>query len=228
MKWLVVFFSSGIGKKLLMSLTGLFLIIFLVVHLAGNLQLLKDDGGQSFNMYARFMTTNPLIKFTSYGLYFFILLHAVVGILIAISNRTAKGTTYAVQKVSPNTNWASRNMALLGTLIFAFLCIHMGDFWLKMKLGQLAEVTYPGEEGVFRDLYSRTAAAFSDITLVGIYVVGMIVLSFHLWHGFQSAFQTLGLNHKKYTPAVQLLGRLYAILVPLGFALIPILFYLTK
>jgi len=228
MRWLFVFFSTGIGKKLLMSLTGLFLIIFLAVHLAGNLQLLNDDGGKSFNVYARFMTTNPLIKFTSYGLYFFILLHAVVGLGIALTNKKAKGTTYAVQTQSPRTNWASKNMALLGTLILAFLCIHMGDFWLKMKLGQLAEIPYPGEEGVFRDLYSRTATAFSDPLIVGVYVVGMMVLAFHLWHGFQSAFQTLGLNHHKYTPAVRFIGRLYAILVPIGFALIPVIFYLTR
>lgn len=228
MKWFVTFFSTGIGKKLLMSLTGLFLIIFLVVHLIGNLQLLSDDGGKSFNVYARFMTSNPLIKTTSYGLYLFIILHALVGLSIAMYNRTAKGTGYAVSKISPNTNWASRNMALLGTLIFAFLLIHMGDFWLKMKMGELAEITYDGETGVFRDLYARTAEAFSDPVIVAIYVVGMVVLSFHLWHGFQSAFQTLGLNHQKYTPAIRFIGRLYAIAVPLGFALIPILFYLKK
>jgi succinate dehydrogenase / fumarate reductase cytochrome b subunit len=228
MRWLFLFFNTGIGKKLLMSLTGLFLIIFLAVHLAGNLQLLNDDGGKSFNVYARFMTSNPLIKFTSFGLYFFIILHAVVGLGIALTNKKAKGTTYAVQTQNPRTNWASKNMALLGTLIFAFLCIHMGDFWLKMKLGQLAEIPYEGEEGLFRDLYSRTAIAFSDPLIVGVYVVGMIVLAFHLWHGFQSAFQTLGLNHHKYTPAVRFIGSLYAILVPLGFALIPIIFYLTR
>ncbi len=228
MNWFVAFFSTGIGKKLLMSLTGIFLILFLVVHLIGNLQLLNDDGGKSFNVYARFMTSNPLIKTTSYGLYLFILLHVIVGLTIALYNRTAKGSTYAVSRLSPNTTWASRNMALLGTLILAFLLIHMGDFWLKMKMGVLPEVSYEGETGVFRDLYARTSEAFQNPVIVAIYVVGMIVLSFHLWHGFQSAFQTLGLNHRKYTPAVQFIGKVYAILVPLGFALIPILFYLKK
>lgn len=227
MKWLLTFFGSSIGKKLLMSLTGIFLILFLVVHLAGNLQLLKDDGGMSFNIYAKLMTTNPVIKLIAYGNYFFILLHAVVGIMLALYNRSAKGQKYAVSNHN-NTTWASRNMALLGTLILAFILIHMGDFWLKMKLGQLPMVTYPGVEGEIKDLYFRVAEAFKEPILVAAYVIGMMVLAFHLWHGFQSAFQTLGLNHKKYTPAIKAIGKAYAILIPLGFAIIPIYHFLMK
>ena len=227
MKWLVTFFGSGIGKKLLMSLTGLFLILFLVVHLIGNLQLLNDDQGMSFNVYARFMTTNPLIKTIGYGNYFFILLHAFVGISLALYNRRAKGQKYAVSNPM-NTSWASKNMAILGTLILAFILIHMGDFWLKMKLGQLPMVTYPGIEGEMKDLYFRVAEAFKNPLLVGAYVLGMIVLAFHLFHGFQSAFQTLGINHKKYTPAIKSIGIGYSILIPLGFAIIPIYHFLLK
>ncbi len=227
MKWLLTFFGSSIGKKLLMSLTGIFLILFLVVHLAGNLQLLKDDGGMSFNIYAKLMTTNPVIKLIAYGNYFFILLHAVVGIMLALYNRSAKGQKYAVSNHN-NTTWASRNMALLGTLILAFILIHMGDFWLKMKLGQLPMITYPGVEGEIKDLYFRVAEAFKEPILVAAYVIGMMVLAFHLWHGFQSAFQTLGLNHKKYTPAIKAIGKAYAILIPLGFAIIPIYHFLMK
>lgn len=227
MKWIVVFFNSSIGKKLLMSLTGLFLILFLVAHLAGNLQLLKDDGGQSFNIYAKFMTSNPLIKFISYGLYFFILLHVVVGFIIAYYNRSAKGSAYAVSN-HHKTTWASKNMALLGTLILAFIFIHMGDFWWKMKMGQLQMVSYPGVEGEMSDLYARVAAAFENPIIVTCYVIGMVVLAFHLWHGFQSAFQTLGLNHKKYSPAIKSIGRAYAIIIPLAFAIIPIWHFLMK
>jgi succinate dehydrogenase / fumarate reductase, cytochrome b subunit len=227
MKWLITFFGSSIGKKLLMSLTGIFLILFLVVHLAGNLQLLKDDDGMSFNMYAKMMTTNPLIKFIAYGNYFFIILHAFVGITLALYNRSAKGQKYAVANHN-NTTWASKNMALLGTLILAFILIHMGDFWLKMKLDQLPMVTYQGVEGEIKDLYFRVSEAFKEPFLVVSYVVGMIVLAFHLWHGFQSAFQTLGLNHKKYTPAIKAIGKAYAIIIPLGFAIIPIYHFLMK
>lgn len=227
MKWLMTFFGSSIGKKLLMSLTGLFLILFLLVHLAGNLQLLKDDGGMSFNVYAKLMTTNPLIKVIAYGNYFFIILHVFVGISLALYNRSAKGQKYAVSN-SNKTSWASKNMALLGTLILAFILIHMGDFWLKMKMGQLPMVTYPGVEGEFKDLYFRVSEAFKEPLLVGAYVVGMIVLAFHLHHGFQSAFQTLGINHKKYTPIIKTIGVAYAILIPLGFAIIPIWHFLMK
>ena len=228
MKWLVEFFGSGIGKKLLMSLTGLFLIIFLVVHLVGNLQLLKSDGGEAFNIYARFMTSNPLIKTVSYGLYFFILLHAVLGLMIAWTNKKAKGGKYAVTASSPNTSWASKNMALLGTLILAFIFIHMGDFWWKMHNDQLPYVTYDDTMGPIKNLYARTAEAFVNPVIVAGYVIGMIVLAFHLWHGFQSAFQTLGINHPKYSPLIKGAGKLYAILIPLAFAIIPVWFYLSQ
>ncbi|MFZ1751187.1 MAG: succinate dehydrogenase cytochrome b subunit [Saprospiraceae bacterium] len=228
MNWVVTFFGSSIGKKLLMSLTGLFLILFLVVHLIGNLQLLKNDGGESFNTYAYFMAHNPLIKIVAYGNYFFIILHAVVGILLWSYNRKAKGQNYAVSN-SNKTTWASKNMALLGTLILAGILIHMGDFWYKMKFtNELDMMSYANFPVEVKDLYSRVSAAFSQPLIVGGYVIGMLVLSFHLWHGFQSAFQTLGINHKKYTPLIHALGKGYAILIPLGFAIIPIYFYFVK
>jgi len=223
MQWLVQFFSSGIGKKVLMSLTGLFLILFLVIHLLGNLQLLKHDGGMSFNLYARFMASNPLIKTISYGLYFFIILHAVLGIIITRYNRRSKGSRYAVQN-APKTTWASKNMGLLGLLILAFILLHMGDFWYKMKFtDQLAMATYDGV--TVKDLYQRVALAYQQTWIVFAYIIGLIALSFHLWHGFQSAFQTLGLNHKKYTPAIKGIGKLYAILIPAAFAIIPLYHY---
>lgn len=225
MSWISKFFDSGIGKKLIMSLTGIFLILFLIIHLAGNLQLLKNDGGEAFNVYAYFMTHNPLIKFVSYGLYFFILLHALAGLWIAFQNRTAKGTKYAVSH-NHNTSWAANNMALLGTLILAFICIHMGDFWFKMKFtDQLNMVNYEGHPVAVKDLYERVATAFSVPWLVIVYVLGMIVLGFHLWHGFQSAFQTLGLNHAKYTPLVKSIGKLYSVLIPAAYAVIPLYYY---
>ncbi len=212
-----------------MSLTGLFLITFLPVHLLGNLMLLKADGGEAFNTYAYFMTNNPLIKFVSIGLYFFIILHAIQGILIAVSNKKAKGTKYMVNTYT-NKSWASNNMALLGILIFAFICIHMGDFWFKMKFtSQLDMVTdYAGYEGIaIKDLYARVVAAFDQLWIVVVYLIGMVALGFHLMHGFASAFQTLGINHQKYTPIIKSLGMAYSILIPLGFAIIPIYMFFT-
>ncbi|KXK37958.1 MAG: succinate dehydrogenase cytochrome b subunit [Saprospiraceae bacterium] len=226
MKWLVTFFETGVGKKLLMGFTGLFLILFLVVHLVGNLQLLKDDGGEAFNTYAHFMTTNPLIKVIAYGNYFFLLLHAFVGISLAIYNRKAKGKRNAVAFKNPRVTWASQNMALLGMLILAFLFMHMGDFWFKMKTGQLNVVDYGN--GEVKDLFSAVSASFKELWIVIAYVIGQIVLAYHLWHGFQSAFQSLGVNHIKYTPFIKQFGKWYSILIPLGFAILPLYYYFFK
>jgi succinate dehydrogenase / fumarate reductase cytochrome b subunit len=226
MKWLISFFTSSIGRKVIMSLTGLFLCLFLVVHLAGNLQLLKHDDGYAFNTYTYFMTHNPLIKFISYFTYFFILLHAVQGVMLSIYNRRAKGKAYAV-KTNANASLASKNMALLGILILAFLIMHMGDFWLKMKMGALSMVSYEGYDHEIINLFERVGAAFEIPWMIIVYVLGQIILAFHLWHGFESAFQTLGINHKKYTPIIKLVGRLYSILIPVGFAIIPIIYFFS-
>lgn len=212
-----------------MSLTGLFLIIFLLVHLIGNLQLLIDDGGEKFNLYGKFMTTNPLIKTVSYGLYFFILLHTVQGIILMINNRKARNSRYAVyaaKAISPSPT-ASRYMGPLGVVILIFILIHMWQFWFQMKTGALDLVTYSGNEAV-KDLYTPVAYAFSQWWYVVFYVISMVVIAFHLSHGFQSAFQSLGINHRKYSPWIKNIGIVYSILIPAGFALIPIYFFLFK
>jgi len=208
-----------------MSLTGLFLISFLVVHLIGNFQLLVSDGGQSFNVYADFMTSNPLIKFVSIGLYAGILLHAILGAVIYFRNKAAKGGSYS-KRSNANVTWASKNMALLGTLVFAFLLLHMGDFWWAMKVsGDVGTVAYEGE--TVRNLYAKVAASFSNPLIIAAYLIGLAALAFHLWHGFQSAFQTLGLNHKKYSPIIDSLGKVFSIVIPLAYASIPLYFFLV-
>lgn len=210
-----------------MSLTGLFLIIFLAVHLIGNLQLLAADGGKSFNLYAEFMTSNPLIKTVSYGLYAFILIHAIQGLMLWSQNRKARGGKgYAVKVTrAVNTNATmARTMGWLGTIILVFILIHMYQFWLQMKLGNVPMATYDGVE--VKDLYTLVASTYENVLFVIFYVVSMLVIGFHLYHGFQSAFQTLGLNHKKYSPLIHLVGRIYSIVVPLAFAAIPLLMYL--
>ncbi len=227
MNWLLRFFTSLIGRKLIMSLTGLFLITFLVIHLIGNLQLLNDDGGYSFNTYAYFMTHNGLIKAISYGLYIFIILHAFQGIVITIHNRKSRDKRYKNYKFR-NPSFASSNMALFGLLILAFLLMHMGDFWLKMKLGQLTMVEYQGFDHAVADLYTRVNTAFDVWWIVLLYVAGQVALFFHLKHGFYSAFQTLGWNHPKYTPIIKGVGLIYSIVIPLGFALIPLYLFFVK
>lgn len=221
MSWISTFLTSSLGKKLIMSLTGLFLITFLIVHLAGNLLLLKGDGGEAFNEYAYFMTHNPLIKTISFGLYFFILLHAVLGLIIWVKNREAKGMRYAVSNKNPEVGWASKNMALLGILILAFLFIHMGDFWYKMKFTDQIKLDANG----YKDLYHAVFTSFKEGWIVAAYLIGLLALGFHLWHGFQSAFQTLGLNHRKYTPIIKAVGKIFSVAVPAAFAIIPLFYY---
>ncbi len=208
----------------MMALTGLFLILFLVVHLIGNLQLLKGDQGQSFNIYAAFMTSNPLIIVISYVNYTAILVHVIWSILITRRNRKARGPEgYAVVKNS--SHWTSRNMGILGTFIFIFLVIHLRSFWYEMHWGGIPTATYAS--GEYKDLYTVVDTAYADLWFVILYVVSMALLAFHLFHGFGSAFQTLGLNHVKYNPLIRFVGVAFAIIVPALFALIPIYMYLT-
>lgn len=213
MGWLIQFLTSSLGKKVVMGLTGLFLILFLPVHLGGNLQLLNNDEGATFNEYAEMMAHNPFIKITSFGLYAFIIIHAIQGLLIWAANRKATGVKYAVNS-NKNVTWASKNMALLGSLLLIFIGIHMGDFWYAMK--------FQGES----NLYEKVVTSFSQLWIVIVYVISMIALGFHLVHGFGSAFQTLGLNHKKYTPIIDTLGKIYAVVISALYAIIPILMYL--
>lgn len=224
MKWIIDLFASTLGRKLLMSLTGLFLISFLVVHLAGNLQLLKHDGGEAFNHYAEFMGTNPVIQTIAKLNFFFIALHAVISLILTTRNSGARGPEgYKATPKKKSSIWASRNMGILGTLILIFLVIHLKDFWGVSKFGTLEPATY-GEE-TYGDLYALVMDWFQKGWYVGLYVFCMAALAFHLWHGFQSAFHTLGLRHQKYTPIINFVGKAFAIIVPAMFAWIPIAIY---
>lgn len=260
MNWVTKMFSSTIGQKFIMALTGLFLCTFLIVHMIGNLQLFKADFGLAFNTYAVFMTTNPLIKFVSYGLYALILLHAVKGFLLLNKNNKARPVKYAVQNGAANSHWTSRNMGILGTMLLVFIVAHMSDFWFEYKFGHVPYTNYTvnlttgevqaraldasyvqynkieesitsSEAGQFKnvnvkDLYKEVAEAFKSWWLVAFYVIAMFAVAFHLYHGFQSAFQTLGLNHPKYNGLIRFLGLwVFSILIPAGFAAMPIYFF---
>jgi succinate dehydrogenase / fumarate reductase cytochrome b subunit len=220
MSWLSETLNSTLGRKLVMALTGLFLVTFLVVHLSGNFQLLLNDNGESFNAYAKFMTSNPLIKAASYILYAGILIHVIWSILLSAQNKKARPVRYAVENASKNSTWNSRNMGVLGTIILIFLIIHLRNFWYEMHFGEV-----PLDINGNKDLYLVVSAAFAQPLYVALYVLSMVGLGYHLLHGFASGFQTLGLNHPKYTPFIKKLGTLIAILIPAGFAIIPIIMY---
>jgi len=247
-------FQSSIGKKLMMAVSGLFLCTFLVVHLIGNMQLFKDDQGLAFNHYAKFMTTNPLIKIVSYVNYFLILLHVLTSFRLTQQNKKARPVGYGVTNPSANSIWSSRNMGILGTIILVFIVVHMQDFWWKYHNGPVPMQTYweyytsdgdqvsvlnaneiPAEsvatahQVIYKDLYREVAEEFkAEILLVLLYIIAQIAIAFHLYHGFSSAFQTLGINHKRYTPVIKTIGYGFAIIIPFLFALMPIYFHFIK
>ena len=218
--------TSTLGKKLLMSLTGLFLISFLTIHLIGNLAVFNNDGGLAFNAYAAFMSTNPVIGTVSYLLYAGIILHVVIAIILYFSNSSARPVKYKSQKAGESSSWESRSMTLLGVLILAFLLIHLKDFWWQYKHN--GGYQFVEDANGNRDIYALVIQQFKTIFALVSYLVGLIALFFHLKHGFQSAFQTLGLEHQKYTPAIKAIGVVYSIVVPIGFALMPIFVYFFK
>lgn len=223
MSWVSKTLSSTLGQKLLMALTGLFLILFLVVHLAGNLQLLIPDGGEAFNKYAATMADNPFIKVVSIGNFAFILIHVVYSIILSRHNKKSRPVQYATLKGSTNSAWASRNMGILGTILLIFLLVHLKGFYYEVKFGTLIPAEYGGVE--YKNVFALVSASYSNIIYVGFYVLCMGFLAFHLSHGFASAFQTLGLNHVKYSPLIKKVGLIFSILVPALFALIPLVMF---
>ncbi|MBK0369786.1 succinate dehydrogenase cytochrome b subunit [Flavobacterium agrisoli] len=262
--------KSSLAKKYWMALTGLFLCLFLAGHLAGNLQLIFSDA-LHFNQYALFMTTNPAVKLLSYLTYISILFHAIDGIMLTVQNRAARPIGYAKNNAAANSAWASRNMAVLGTLILVFIVTHMVNFWAVMHFDekmplQTISIDMQGQKQDFylttdggyipvgqvndnglviknrteffdgmanikvkegyKDLHKITVAFFQDpqtgLIATILYVLAMAVLSFHLLHGFASAFQTMGVNNPTYSPIIKGFGKGFAIIVPLLFAIIPI------
>jgi succinate dehydrogenase / fumarate reductase cytochrome b subunit len=207
-----------------MALTGLFLCLFLVGHLLGNLQLFipGEEGRLQFNAYAHFMTHFPLVKILSYLTYFSILFHAIDGFMLTIKNRASRPVKYAYSRPDKNSKWASRNMAFLGTVLLLFIILHMRSFWFEMHWGPLGT-----DSAGNRDLYTLVVASFKEWWFVLFYVLCMISLAYHLSHGFSSAFQSLGIRHQKYTPAIKAFGMGFAILVPFLFAAICVYLYVA-
>lgn len=224
--------NSSIGKKIIVALTGLFLTMFLVVHLMGNLQLLKNDNGEAFNYYSAFMGHNPLIQTISKVNFAFILGHAFYGIFLVFRNRAARPVRYQVNRPNANSRWASRNMGLLGTIILVFIAVHLSKFWYQFKFGEVQPVFYTDEAtGItekINDYYAVVEHGFSNKWIVLFYVLSQFAILFHLSHGIKSAFQTLGLNNNKFTPTLRGIAYTAAVVICGLFALIPIVMYLNS
>ncbi|NUY80361.1 succinate dehydrogenase cytochrome b subunit [Flavobacterium sp. MAH-1] len=218
MKWILQLFTSSLGKKITMALTGLFLISFLIVHAAINGLIFYNDGGKTFNIGAHFMGTNPIIRTLEIVLILGFLIHIFQGLYLWKQNRDARPVRYAYSKPAPRVTWYSRSMALLGTLILLFLVVHTSNFWIPNRLSQFRT----GEE---LPLYEMMLEKFSNPIEVTIYVLGCFSLFWHLLHGFSSAFQTLGLSHYKYDGLIWFSGVCFSILIPSFLAMMPISMY---
>ena len=211
-------------NKYLAALSGLFLILFLTGHLLGNLQLLipVESGAQEqFNKYAEFMSTNPVVKVLSIITYLSIILHVLVTIYLTIDSKLKRKVGY--KKVKSDTNsFGSRYMGVLGTIILAFVIIHLSNFWYKAKFTD----SIPLIDGR-QDIYSMVVDKFQSIEHVLIYFFAMMAIFFHTLHGFQSSFQTIGISTSKTRKYIKLAGILYSLLIPILFAIIPIYIYLN-
>ncbi|MCW3085715.1 MAG: succinate dehydrogenase [Bacteroidetes bacterium] len=212
------FLQSSLGKKLLMGLTGLFLVSFLLVHCFLNSFIFFNDGGLMFNQGAKFMATNPIIRVMEYVLFAGLILHMVQALILTMQNSKARPVKYAFTNGAANSKWYSRSMGILGSLLLLFLVIHLANFWVKSRFTGLPGVDANGNE----NLYLVMLEVFKNPLFVAVYMLGVFSLAFHLLHGFPSAFQSLGLNHKKYNPLIKGLGFWFTIIVCLLFAAMPI------
>lgn len=215
-------FNSSTGRKYLMALTGLFLCVFLIEHLYTNILLYVGDGGVAFNEASHSMVHNVLIRIIEVFLFAAIVVHVIQALVLTRKNAGARPVKYAVNDASKNSSWSSRNMGLTGSIILFFIVVHLYHFFVPYRvthtIGGVDQetVAYEVAEGLGNPIYAA------------LYLVSAILLAFHLTHGFQSSFQSLGWNNKKYASLIKNTGIGFAILMGVGFASFPILFYLSE
>jgi succinate dehydrogenase / fumarate reductase, cytochrome b subunit len=215
------YFSTSIGKKLMVGFTGLFLIVFLVVHAYVNAMVFWPDNGAHFSAAAHFMGTNPVIRIAEIGLFVFLILHIIQGLALWFQNMKRRPVKYAVKPGNKTSKWYSRSMGILGSLILIFLAIHLSDFWAPNRYSQTFTA---GHDEL--NLYARMIERFSHLWVVVVYVLGCFALAWHLVHGFYSSFQTFGLTTHKYKRLIYNVGVAFAIIVPIIFAMMPISMYM--
>jgi succinate dehydrogenase / fumarate reductase cytochrome b subunit len=218
MAWLLQFANSSIGKKFFMALTGSFLIIFLIVHLIGNITLFF--GPDAFNGYVKALDAiKPLIRVIEVVLLAVFILHIFNGVRLWLENKKARPARYKINGSSENSTVFSRLMFVTGSIVFIFLVLHLGTFFWRFNVHDPAGLA---NEHLYFDI---VVSFFKIWWYVILYVVAVLLLGFHLNHGFQSAFQTFGWNHNRYFPAIKKIGTIYAIIMALGFASMPLYFF---
>jgi len=215
--------QSTIGRKFLMALSAMFLLVFLLIHLSVNLlSIFSED---AFNTASHFMGYNPLIQFVMQPvLVAGVIFHFVMGFVLEMKNKNARPVKYAVANNSGNSSWSSRNMIISGAVILAFLGLHMYDFWMHEMNYKYVEALSINETRYWEELHAK----FADLWRVIFYAVSFVLLGLHLSHGFQSSFQSIGARHPKYLKCVNTLGTWYSILIPLGFIVVAEFHFVTQ
>ena len=215
--------SSSVGRKVLMALSGFFLMFFLMQHFVIN--LFSVISADLFNEVSHFMGTNGLVQFVLQPVLLVgVLFHLGMGIYLDVKNKAARPVKYAMDKPSENSNWMSRNMIITGIMVMLFLGLHFYDFWLPEIKHKFIDGKWDEPTKYFTHLQLK----FQDLARIVIYCISFVFLSLHLLHGFQSAFQSAGFNHNKYTPTIKKLGNLYAIIIPAGFVFIALFHYFNQ
>jgi len=219
-------FTYSIGKKLIVALAGIFLILFLLVHLGINITLILFKTTKTFNIAAHFMGTNIVIKVIEIVLFGGIILHLLYALIIQTQNWLARPIRYRIYNLS-QLSFFSKFQIHTAAIILTFMVIHLANFYFKNRFGHTQEITYDGIKYI-SDLGTLVVDKFRISGFVILYNACFVFLLFHLLHGFQSAFQTLGLNHKSYTPFIKALGVTYSVFVFAGFTSIPLVIYFTR
>ena len=225
MKW-SEFFTSSVGKKFVMALTGLFLISFLVIHVSLNACIWVDDHGSTFNRAAHFMGSSLVVRTLEIGLFLGFFLHIIQGYILETKNLTRRGPGYKVTVGNKASKWYSRTMGLLGTLLLLFLIMHVYHFWTPSRLGGMWNIQPLPETEIngktIHNLYAEMLNVFQNPVVVILYVIGCISLAYHLIHGFQSAFRTLGVHNNRYLKLLTGFGKAFSVIISLAFAMMPI------
>lgn len=223
MSWFKQTWNSSIGRKFAMALSALFLIIFLLQHFLINLTSVISE--KTFNEISHFMGKNVLVQFVMQPILIFgVIFHFIMGFILEVKNRNAREVKYAMNKGEANSSWVSRNMIYSGLVILFFLGLHFYDFWIPEIAHKYIEFKPEDPNRYFGELVHK----FDDPVRVGIYALSFVFLALHLLHGFASAFQSSGINHRKYSPMIKKLGKLYAIAIPAGFIFIAVFHYLNQ
>jgi succinate dehydrogenase / fumarate reductase, cytochrome b subunit len=224
MNWTQLF-TSSVGKKIVMALTGLFLITFLIVHAGINACMWANDGGVMFNKAAHFMGSTVVIRIMEIGLFLGIFLHIIQGYMLEYQNRSKRKIGYDVSLGNKGSKWYSRSMGLLGTILLIFFIIHWYHFWIPSRFTGVEETALPSGQEV-HNLYALMQITFQQLWVVIVYVLACVSLCWHLIHGFQSAFRTVGVSNSKYVDLIKNVGIGYAVIISLAFAMMPVSMYL--